>query len=71
MGARAPMCPPYRSYYICPCLQGPSSIHATNSSLEAEAHALFMTVQQMWTLAYQIVVFMSDGKLLIDELNQV
>ena len=51
-------------------IQGSSSIQATNSSLEAEAQALSMAVQQMRRLAYQNIIFMTDSRLLVDELNQ-
>ncbi|KAL0733623.1 hypothetical protein Bca4012_009833 [Brassica carinata] len=51
-------------------IKGSSMIEPTNSSLEAEATALLMAVQQMRRFNYKHVTFMSDCKILIDELHQ-
>ncbi|CAH8388733.1 unnamed protein product [Eruca vesicaria subsp. sativa] len=52
-------------------LQGDSSIKPTNSSLEAEAVALSIAVQQMKTLGYDQVAFIGDCKPIIDESKSV
>lgn len=51
-------------------LKGSSSIKPTNTSIEAEAMAMLMAVQQIKNLGYENVAFISDCKQLIDELNQ-
>ena len=51
-------------------LRGSSSIHSTNSSLEAEAISMSMAVQQMRALRYENVAFISDCKSLIEEIKQ-
>ncbi|KAG2293266.1 hypothetical protein Bca52824_039935 [Brassica carinata] len=51
-------------------IRGSSSIVPTNTSIEAEAMAMLMAVQQIKSLRYENVAFISDCKQLIDELNQ-
>ncbi|KAG2260421.1 hypothetical protein Bca52824_079715 [Brassica carinata] len=51
-------------------IRGSSSIVPTNTSIEAEAMAMLMTVQQIKSLRYENVAFISDCNQLIDELNQ-
>lgn len=47
-----------------------ASIKPTNSSVEAEAEALLMAVQQIRRLGYKQVTFLSDCKPMVKELDQ-
>ncbi|KAF3507106.1 hypothetical protein F2Q69_00009608 [Brassica cretica] len=52
-------------------IRGSSAIHQTISPLVAEASAMLLAVQQMVSLSYKKVMFVSDCHLLIKILHQV
>lgn len=61
---------PYIAKKASIIFKSPSAIRPTNTALEVEAQAMLMEVQQQRTLGFKQVVFLSDCKMLIDELNR-